>query len=56
MNNKLYSNTNAIDCIGNSNKYFTWIDTNNDIKNLDSFILKITNLEGQVSSFIINRK
>ena len=56
MNNKLYSNTNAIDCIGNSNKYFTWIDIDNDIKNLDSFILKITNLEGQVSSFIINRK
>ena len=56
MNNKLYSNTNAIDCIGNSNKYFTWIDTNNAIKNLDSFLLKITNLEEQVSSFIINRK
>lgn len=55
-NNELYSVKNDISSIGNSNRYFTWLDTNNDIKNVDSFILKVTNLEGQISSFIINKK
>ena len=55
-NNELYSAKNNISSIGNSNRYFTWLDTNNDIKNVDSFILKVTNLEGQISSFIINKK
>lgn len=54
-NNKLYSNKNDINCIGNSNKYFAWIDINDDTKNLNNFILKITNLDGQVSSFMLNK-
>ena len=55
-NNELYSVKNDISSIGNFNRYFTWLDTNNDIKNINSFILKVTNLEGQISSFIINKK
>ena len=56
MKNKIYSSTNAINSIGNSDKYFTWLDTNEDIKNLDSFILNVSNSEGKVSSFIILKK
>lgn len=55
-NNKLYSTTNDINCIGNSDKYFVWVDINDAVKNLDKFRLKITNLENQVSWFDINKK
>ncbi len=54
--NELYSKKNDINTIKDSNSYFAWIDINDDVKNLDSFILQITNIDGKVSSFIINKK
>ncbi len=53
--NKLYSNKNDINCIGNLNRYFAWIDIRDEVKDLSSFILKVINLDGQVTTFILNK-
>ena len=52
-NNELYSMQNDINFIGNSKKFFVWMDVNNDIKEQNSFKLKCTNLDGTVSEFIL---
>lgn len=51
--NKLYSNKNDIYTIGNSDKYFVWLDINDDIKGLDNFILKVIDLDGNVSQIML---
>lgn len=53
--NKLYSNKNDINCIGNSTRYFTWIDIGDEVKDLSSFILKVINLDGRITTFILNK-
>lgn len=53
--NKLYSNKNDINCIGTSNRYFAWIDIKDEFRNISSFILKVNNLDGQVTTFILNK-
>ena len=55
-NSELYSIKNDISSIKNSEEHFAWIDINDEVKELDVFILKIINLDGQVSSFIISKK
>lgn len=53
---EIYVMKNNISIIKNTNHYFAWLDVSENIKNLNDYKLKITDSNGKVSSYDIQKK